>query len=174
MSEEPVKRQEVSAPARREPTMPAVEPEPIGLRQIKIPLPCGATAVCIALQLKHRDNTYLIGAMPGWEGGGREADGALAPLVPALEYLPKYYDSATGALRAPWPWIEPTMRWINNGRVMVFRDCAVVRRLERAWTPLERTLRLMANLRQARLGNPSQDVSDTALIDLVKTRLKGM
>jgi hypothetical protein len=122
--------------------------------------------------MRHRDLTYLIGAMPGWEGGGREADGGLAPLVPAIEYMPRYYDSASGTLRAPHPPISPTLRTLNGGRVVEFRECSQVRRLERAWWSLEKFLRLVANLRQARLGNPDSAVSDTALIDLIKAHMR--
>ncbi|MNR19822.1 hypothetical protein D3C85_1366350 [compost metagenome] len=54
------------------PTSHASPATPLTLRTLRRTLPCGTEILAVAVQVKYRELTYSIVALPGFEGGGRD------------------------------------------------------------------------------------------------------
>lgn len=149
---------------------------PLELRQIRKTLPCGVEVLTVAIQATHRDFTYALVAMPGFEGGGRDADGACCPRSVSEAYTPKQFNSESQKMEAVWPPLAPTVRLINGREFQgyQFPETPLTRRMERAWCKVEPLMRQLCNLMQAKLVNgqrKSDPVSYTVLIERIKADL---
>lgn len=146
---------------------------PLELRQIRRTLPCGVPVIGVALQAVHRDFTYVLMAMPGFEGGGRAADGSFCPRSVSEAYTPKVHNPESKKMEAVWPPVAPTIRVINGREYdgAQFPETALTRRMERAWAKAEPLMRNLCNLLQARVangGSKGDTVSCTVLIERIK------
>jgi len=126
------------------------------------------------VQVKHRELTYSIVALPGFEGGGRDAEGSMMPRSVSAAYTPKVYNAESQAQEAVWPPLPPTMRLVN-GREYTdwqFPETSLTRRLERTYGSVEPLLRQLCNLIQVKLVKGSRkQVSTTVLVERINELL---
>lgn len=163
-----------SAPPVQAPTPAATTATPLSLKTLRRTLPCGTEILAVAVQVKLRDLTYSIVALPGFEGGGRDADGSMMPRSVSAAYTPKVYNPESQAQEAVWPPLPPTQRLVN-GREFTgwqFPETSGTRRLERTYSNVEPLLRQLCNLIQIKLVKGSRkQVSTTVLVERINELL---
>lgn len=148
--------------------------QPLRVRQLRRKLACGTEILAVAVEAIHREHTYSIVTQPGFEGGGRDADGSMLPRTVSLDYTPKILNSESNVMEPVWPPLLPTLRLIN-GQLFdgwQFPETALTRRLERAFSAAEPLLRQLCNLQQSKLvkGRRKQ-VCTTVLLDRINAIL---
>ena len=150
--------------ARRSPAAP------LELRQIRRTLPCGVDILTVAIQAKHRDFTYALLCLPGFEGGGRDAEGYCLPRSATDLFTPKAMNPESGRYENVWPALTPTLRLIN-GREFEghqFPETQLTRRIERAWNRAEPLIRQLCNLMQSKLVQDATPVNYSVLVERIK------
>lgn len=157
------------------PTTRAGTATPMTLRTLRRTLPCGTEILAVAVQVQHRELTYSIVALPGFEGGGRDADGSMMPRSVIAAYTPKLYNPESQVPEAVWPPLPPIMRLINGREFggWQFPETSLTRRLERSFSNAEPLLRQLCNLLQVKLvkGSRKQQVSTTVLVERINELL---
>lgn len=153
------------------PTSHASPATPLTLRTLRRTLPCGTEILAVAVQVKHRELTYSIVALPGFEGGGRDEDGCMMPRSVSMAYTPKVFNTESQVPEAVWPPLPPTMRLINGHEFggWQFPETSLTRRLERTYGSVEPLLRQLCNLIQVKLvkGSRKQQVSTAVLVERI-------
>lgn len=148
---------------------------PLTLRTLRRTLPCGTEILAVAVQVKHREQTYSIVALPGFEGGGRDGDGCMMPRSVSAAYTPKVYNPESQVQEAVWPPLLPTVRLVNGHEFpgWQFPETSLTRRLERTYAGVEPLLRQLCNLIQGKLvkGSRKQQVSTTVLVERINELL---
>jgi hypothetical protein len=148
---------------------------PLTLRTLRRTLPCGTEILAVAVQIKHRELTYSIVALPGFEGGGRDADGCMMPRSVSASYTPKLYNPESQVQEAVWPPLPPTVRLVNGHEFTggwQFPETSLTRRLERSYAGVEPLLRQLCNLIQVKLVKGSRkQVSTTVLVERINELL---
>lgn len=161
--------------ASHTPTPRSAPATPLTLRTLRRTLPCGTEILAVAVQIKHRELTYSIVALPGFEGGGRDADGCMLPRSVSAAYTPKVFNTESQVQEAVWPPLLPTMRLVNGHEFSgwQFPETSLTRRLERTYAGVEPLLRQLCNLIQVKLGKGSrkQQVSTTVLVERINEML---
>jgi hypothetical protein len=147
---------------------------PIELRQSKVRLRCGTLTLRIDMCLANKTHAYVISVYPGFVGGGRAEDLTAEPRIPAVEFAPKMFNSATGEREGVWPPIAAVERRVdgfiyNNPGLP---EGTLPHRLETAFCKVEPLLRQLVNQRQDHmaLGRAGQ-VADQPLIARIKSIL---
>lgn len=162
------------APPVQAPTPAAHKATPLTMKTLRRTLPCGTEILAVAVQVKIRELTYSIVAMPGFEGGGRDEDGSMMPRSVSADYTPKVFNPESQAQEAVWPPLPPTMRLVN-GREFTgwqFPETSSTRRLERTYANVEPLLRQLCNLIQIKLVKGSRkQVSTTVLVERINELL---
>jgi len=147
---------------------------PLTLRFLRRTLPCGTEILGVAVQVKHRELMYSIVALPGFEGGGRDAEGSMMPRSVSAAYTPKLYNPESQAQEPVWPPLLPTMRLVNGHEYTdwQFPETSLTRRLERTYAAAEPLLRQLCNLIQVKLVKGSRkQVSTTVLVERINELL---
>jgi hypothetical protein len=160
-------------PVKHTPAPKASAAIPLTLRTLRRTLPCGTEILAVAVQARHRDHTYSLVALPGFEGGGRDCDGSMLPRSVSEDYTPKLFNPESNKTEAVWPPLPPTMRLINGHEFTgwQFPETSMTRRLERTYAQAEPLLRQLCNLLQVKLVKGSRRVSTTVLLDRINAIL---
>jgi hypothetical protein len=142
---------------------------PLTLRTLRHTLPCGTEILAVAVQAVHRDTTYSIVTLPGFEGGGRDVDSSMLPRNVVEAYTPKKFNPESQVAEAVWPPLPPTVRLINGQPFegWQFPETSMTRRLERTYSRAEPLLRQLCNLVQSRLVKGTRKVSTSVLTDRI-------
>jgi hypothetical protein len=156
-------------PPANPPAPRAQQAIPLTLRTLRHTLPCGTEILAVAVQAKHRDTTYSIVALPGFEGGGRDVDCSMLSRNVIEAYTPKKFNPESQVPEAVWPPLAPTVRLISGQPFegWQFPETSMTRRLERTFAQAEPLLRQLCNLLQSRLVKGTRKVSTSVLVDRI-------